>query len=163
MRKALEGRLYEAIPQLHAAIPLEVRGGAAYEGGKFPIWWPNLSFYDKKSESKPPHYCRFTNHPSPPRTRTLGPNPQTLMRGHCLIGCFVPEGDGEDSADDLANVVLAAYPISGVNPDGSPRDVISREGFDTFIESVDPKPPFGSLGRYYKPIHINWSCWRTEP
>ena len=154
MRKALERALFNAVPDLHLAVPLEARGGEAYEGGKFPIWWPNLNFYDKKNESKPGHYCRFTNHPSPPRTRTLGTNPQTLMRGHCLIGCFVPEGDGEDSTDDLANVVLSAYPLHAV---------LSLEGFDTYIESVDPKPPFGSLGRYYKPIHINWSCWRTEP
>lgn len=153
VRKALETQLQLARPALLSQVPLEARNMPAYEDG-FPIWWPNMTFYGHKDETKPPFYCRFSFHPAPPRTRTLGANPRTLMRGHCIIGCFVPEGEGEDAVDNLVNAVLAAYPVNGK---------FSREGFDTFIERVDPKPAFGSLGRYYRPVHVNWDCWRSEP
>lgn len=152
VRKALETQLQQARPALLSQVPVEARSEPAYADG-FPIWWPNKTFFGKKDETKPPFYCRFSFHPSPPRARTLGANTRVLMRGHCIIGCFVPEGEGEDAVDNLVNAVLEAYPLRGK---------FSLEGFDTFVERVDPKPAFGSLGRYYRPVHVNWDCWRAE-
>lgn len=162
IRKTLETCLYSVSDDLLQQVPVEARAHPAYANG-FPIWWPNLSFFDKKDQTKPPFYVRFSFHPAPPRIRTVGINPRSDLRGHAMIGCFVPEGDGEDAVDQLMNAVLAAYPLAGLNANRTPRGIFRREGFDTHIESVDPKPAFGSLGRYYRPVHINYSCRRVEP
>lgn len=162
VRKSIEAQLYAARETLKEAIPISFRSTAPYAAPEiFPIWWPNKSFYGSTDETKPPFYARFSHHPSQPQTWTLGLNPRMLVRGHSLIGLHIPEAMGEDLIDDLANIILEFYPHpTDANPDAG---VFSRDGFDTHLESVDPKPAFGSLGRWYKPIHINWSCWRTTP
>lgn len=161
VRKTLEIQLSNARADLLAAVPVEHRDQPVFADG-FPIWWPNMTFHGQKDETRPPFYCRFSFHPSPPRTRSTGINPRIMLRGHCIVGCFVPQGMGEDPVDDLVNVVLAHYPLANEKPDGTTPGVLNLEGFATFIESVDPKPAFGAFGRYYRPVHINWHCWKVE-
>lgn len=165
VRRSVESALTSVIPDLRLEVPLSARGlvveGVAIYGTDlapaFPIWWPNLAFFanpDGGQDAKPPYYIRVSHHPAPPRVRTVGQNPRVLLRGHSIIGCHIPEGAGEDLIDNLANAVLSAYPYGAV---------FTREGFDTHLDNVDPKPAFAALGRYYKPVHINWNCWRTTP
>lgn len=157
VRKAIETALNGLQADLRMAVPVALRPGDTYgtdQAPVFPIWWPNQPFYSEPEQSRPPFFLRFSHHPSPPRPRTMGPTPRVLLRGHSLIGCFVPEGAGEDLADNLANVVLSAYPYSAT---------FTRDGFEVYVDNPDPKPALGALGRWYKPVHINWSCWRTTP
>lgn len=162
VRKSIEAQIYGARAALRAAIPVATRSTEPYlDPTIFPIWWPNKSFYQSTDQSLPPFFLRFSHHPAPPRVRTIGRDPRIQLRGHSLIGVHIPEAMGEDLADDLANIVQEFYPYP---TDAAPNaGVFSRDGFDTHLENVDPKPAFGALGRWYKPIHINWSCWRTTP
>lgn len=166
VRKSIEAALTAVIPDLRLEIPPAMRDWGAdatppvygTDGApRFPIWWPNQTFYANPAggqDTKPPFFIRVSHHPAQPRVRTIGENPRVLLRGHTIIGCHIPEGAGEDLIDNLANAAMSAYPYAAV---------FTREGFDTHVELVDPKPAFGALGRYYKPVHINWSCWRTTP
>lgn len=161
VRKALETALTGVIADLRAEVPAEALawgGGNVYgtsEDPKFPIWWPNQTFYSSPvggGDAKPPFFIRVSHHPSPPRPSTVGRNPRVLLRGHSIIGCHIPEAAGEDLIDNLANAVMFAYPYDGV---------FTREGFEVHMQNIDPKPAHPALGRYYKPIHINWFCWRS--
>lgn len=154
VRRALETVIADAALQaaMRELLPPTIKSTEPYSGGKFPIWWPNQKFYSGKDQTKPPAFIRVSHHPAPPRARTVGANPRVMMTGHSIIGLFIPEGEGEDLIDNLANLVLAAYPYAAS---------FVREGFDVRVVNPDPKGAFGSLGRWYKPIHINWDCWRA--
>lgn len=166
VRKSLETALKGVIADLRAEVPAEYLNWGPNNGAdvygtalapKFPVWWPNQTFYATPAgggDAKPPFFIRVSHHPSPPRVRTIGPNPRVLLRGHSIIGCHIPEGAGEDLIDNLANAAMSAYPYAGV---------FTREGFETHLELIDPKPAHPALGRYYKPVHINWFCWRSTP
>ena len=156
VRKSIEAGVFSKIMRMRGVVPAQYLAEQGYEDAQgnptFPIWWPNKTFFGRENQAKPPFYVRVSHHPAPPRIRTVGANPRILLRGHSIVGCFVPEGVGQDLADNLSNAVMEAYPLEAV---------FSRDGFDTFLENVDPKPAFGSLGRWYLPVHINWNCWRS--
>lgn len=153
VRKALERPLNAVQAQMLDTIPVSMRAGhAAYGPGKFPIWWPNMPFWQDAGQSRPPAYVRFSYHPLVPRVRTTGENPRIALRGHIIVGCFTPEGVSEDFVDNLANAAMSAYPYAAA---------FDAEGFEVRVNLVDPKAAFGALGRWYKPVHINWDVWRT--
>ena len=162
VRRSLEAALAAApiIADLRLQVPASVLTAFPEDYGtamapKFPIWWPNQPFYanpDGGQDAKPPFYIRVSHHPATPRARTIGPNPRVLLRGHSILGCHIPLGMGEDLIDNLANAAQAAYPYAGV---------FVRDGFDTRIDGLDPKGAFSSDGRWFKPVHILWNCWRS--
>lgn len=165
VRRALEAALSSSRSSLRQQVPdryleLSYDGVPVYgteDAPDFPIWWPNVPFFvqeDGKPDIRPPMFIRVTHHPSPPRPRTIGPNPRILLRGHTMIGLYIPEGDGQDLIDNLANAAQSAYPYAAV---------FTRDGFEVHIELVDPKPAYSVSGRFYEPVHVNWSCWRTTP
>lgn len=152
IRKALETRLHGAKAAMRATVPAPYASNPAYANNDFPIWWPNESFYDGENEAKPPLYVRFSLHPAPDRVKTIGPTPRIWMRGYAMIGCFVPEGIGQDVADNLANAVRAAYPYA---------QTAVRNGFEVHLGAGDTRSAFASLGRWYTPVHIDYDCWRA--
>lgn len=162
VRKAIETALTTVVDKLRAQVPEDALGwgNGAYgtaQAPKFPIWWPNQTFYASPAgggDAKPPYFIRVSHHPATPRPRTIGANPRVLIRGHSIIGCHIPEGAGQDLIDNLANAAMSAYPYGAV---------FTREGFEVHIENLDPKAALAALGRFYEPVHVNWYCWRTTP
>ncbi|AKU43436.1 tail protein [Caulobacter phage Sansa] len=146
VRKALEKRLKAQHAALLAVIPDDWKDelvGAGWPVDEFPIKWPNIAF----NASKAITYLQFTFHPSSVKYPELGRRSRKESEGFALIGVRTPEGAGDDISGDLVKVIETAYPYA---------DDLEEGGLTVRIEGVEGRPGYGSDGKWYRPVNVNW-------
>jgi len=69
------------------------------------IAWENVSFTPDTSQS----YIRTRMVPTVREPAVRGLNPQMYYQGYFLVDCCVPEGNGPNAADTLADTIIDAF------------------------------------------------------
>lgn len=86
------------------------------------------------------------------RAAVRGPNPQQRYEGVFRVFCYVPEGNGPNAADELANKVMDAF-------DATTDISFTNSGGSTVIVSVDYAERdngFVDSPWYYVAVNIGW-------
>lgn len=152
VRKALETPLVDAAlhAQLLARIPDDLKVGFD-DPDRVPIQWPNYSWPDE--QSRPLVYLRPDFGAGEPVIRELGRQARKDVPGDFVIGIFVPAGVGLDLPDDLADIVVGAYPYASE---------LTTDAGTVEITKTAKRKGMGVNSRYFTPVHINWTLWRAR-
>lgn len=142
IRKALESPLKVAMAAATPAILVD---------------WENQGFDPNQTHpvlnTPITEYVRASYHPNPPRAMTIGETPREQIDGFFRVDVFVQQGTWQDRADDIADLVKAAYPIT---------TNFTRNGIQVQIGTIARNSAIPWLNWWYIPLNINFTCWSAS-
>lgn len=77
--------------------------------------WENVFFEPTTGTA----WVRMTLNPTESRPAVRGSNPQLRYQGLFIVDCFLPEGNGPNAADTLADNIRNSYTVDDVLTSGS--------------------------------------------
>jgi len=108
--------------------------------------WENVDFNPTHGES----YLRLELVPISSEPAVRGFNPQEVHRGRFSVGVFVPENEGPNAADTLADAVRDAF---------SPTTQLTKNTIKVCIRTARRGQGFLASPYYFVPVEINWYCY----
>lgn len=112
-----------------------------------PIAWENLRFDPVVGES----YVKPRLLPTRREPAVRGTNPQMYYQGVFRVECYVPEGDGPATGDDLADKIIEAFEATSD---------FSYNSTNISIRYAERENGEMDGSHYMVPVNIGWYCYK---